>query len=293
MRISLCNEVVRGLEFAAQCALAKGLGYDGLELAPFTLGHQPHRLAAVRRQQLRRIAEDHGLGITGLHWLLVTPDGLSITSRDPVTRERTLDVMRRLIELCADLGGTVLVHGSPKQRPIPRGDTKDVALGRAMDCFAAIAAVAEQAGVIYCIEPLAPAETGLINTVEEAALIVEQIGSPALRTMIDTCAAGQTESTPVDALIEAWLPTGLIAHIHLNDPNRRGPGQGALRFGPILAALQRQSYAGRCAIEPFVYEPDGPSCAARALGYVRGLLEAWRSAEDLPDGAETAAPSCR
>ena len=287
MRISLCNEVVRGLEFPAQCALAKALGYDGLELAPFTLGHQPHRLAAVRRAQLRRIAEDHGLPITGLHWLLVTPDGLSITSRNEGTRARTLDVMRRLIELCADLGGSVLVHGSPKQRPIERGDTREAALARAVDCFAAIAADAEQAGVTYCIEPLAAAETRLINTVEEAAQIVEQIGSPALRTMVDTCAAGQSESAAVEALIEGWLPTGMVAHIHLNDPNRQAPGQGELGFGPILAALQRQGYSGRCAVEPFVYLPDGPTSAARAIGYLRALEEALAWQEAVAPGRST------
>jgi sugar phosphate isomerase/epimerase len=274
MKISLCNEVVRALDFAAQCALARALGYDGLELAPFTLDPEPHRLAAARRAELCRIAEDHGLQITGLHWLLVTPDGLSITSRDEATRARTVDVMRRLIELCADLGGTILVHGSPQQRPIEPGDSRDVALARAAECFATVAADAEEARVTYCIEPLAPADTGLINTVEEAASIVEQIGSPALRTMIDTCAAGQSESAAIPALIERWLPTGLIAHIHLNDPNRHAPGQGQLRFAPILSALQRQNYAGLCAVEPFVYEPDGPSCAARAIGYLRGLLEA-------------------
>jgi len=274
MKISLCNEVVRTLDFAAQCALARALGYDGLELAPFTLDPEPHRLPAARRAELRRIAEDHGLRVTGLHWLLVTPEGLSITSPDAATRARTQDVMRRLIELCADLGGTILVHGSPKQRPIEPGDGKEVALARAAECFAAVAADAEEAGVTYCIEPLAPAETPLINTVAEAALIVEQIGSPALRTMIDTCAAGQSEAEPIPELVERWLPSGLIAHIHLNDPNRHAPGQGKLRFAPILAALQRQNYAGLCAVEPFIYEPDGPSCAARAIGYLRGLLEA-------------------
>ncbi len=137
MRISLCNEVIRELDFAAQCALASGLGYDGLEIAPFTLGHQPHRLAGVRRAQLRRIAEDNGLQVTGLHWLLLAPDGLSITSRDEAVRARTLDVMRRLIELCADLGGRILVHGSPKQRAIEPGDSRESALARAKDAFAA------------------------------------------------------------------------------------------------------------------------------------------------------------
>ncbi len=181
--------------------------------------------------------------------------------------------MRRLIGLCVDLGGKVLVHGSPKQRRIEPGDDKASALARATESFAAIAADAEQAGVVYCIEPLAPAETELINTVEEAAAIVEAIGSGAIRTMIDTCAAGQSETASVPALIERWLPTGMIGHIHLNDPNRRAPGQGEMRFASILAALRQAGYEGVCGVEPFVYEPDGPMCAARAIGYLRALLE--------------------
>jgi D-psicose/D-tagatose/L-ribulose 3-epimerase len=274
MRISLCNEVMRELDFAHQCALAAGLGYDGLEVAPFTLGPQPHRLARARRLQLRRAASDAGIAVTGLHWLLLVPDGLSITTRDEGTRARTIDVLRRLIELCADLGGTLLVHGSPGQRQIDPGDTKEAALVRARDVFAAVAEDAQAASLTYCIEPLAPAETSLINTVEEAAALVEAIGSPAVRTMIDTCAAGQSETASVPALVERWLPTGRIAHIHLNDPNRRAPGQGDMAFAPILAALRAQNYGGICSVEPFVYEPDGPTAAARAIGYLRGALEA-------------------
>jgi D-psicose/D-tagatose/L-ribulose 3-epimerase len=274
VRISLCNEVIRELDFAAQCALAKGLGYDGLEIAPFTLSDQPDRLAAARRAELRRIAEDHDLAITGLHYLLLAPEGLSITSPDAAVRVRTSDFMRALIALCAELGGQLLVHGSPRQRPIAQGQSKADALAHAKACFAAIAKDAEQAGVAYCIEALAPPEAALINTVAEAAAIVDEIGSEAVRTMIDTCAAGRSERSPIPELIARWLPTGKIAHVHLNDPNRRGPGQGDLRFGPILTALRRRDYPGICSIEPFVYEPDGPTCAARAIGYVQGLLEA-------------------
>jgi D-psicose/D-tagatose/L-ribulose 3-epimerase len=273
MMIALCNEVLRELDFAAQCTLAKGLGYDGLEVAPFTLSEQPHRLPAARCAELRRIAGDHGVAITGLHYLLLAPEGLSITSPEPAVRTRTTDVMRALIELCADLGGKVLVHGSPRQRTIAPGQLRDEALAHAGACFAAIARAAEQAGVTYCIEPLAPPEAELINTVEEAAAIVDAIGSPAVRTMIDACAAGRSERAPIPELIKRWLPTGKIAHMHLNDPNRRAPGQGDLRFGPILAGLKDQGYAGICSVEPFVYEPDGPTCAARAIGYLQGLLQ--------------------
>jgi sugar phosphate isomerase/epimerase len=274
MRLSLCNEVLRELDFAGQCALAKGLGYDGLELAPFTLSDEPQRLPYSRRTELRRIAEDAGIRITGLHWLLLVPEGLSITSDHDGERLRAVQVMRSLIELCADLGSEILVHGSPKQRGIAPGQSADAALAHATECFAAIAEDAQGAGVTYCIEPLAKRETPLINRVEEAAAIVREIDSPAVRTMIDTCAAAQAEAQPIPDLIDRWLPGGQVAHIHLNDPNRRAPGQGELRFGPILAALQRQDYAGIASVEPFVYEPDGPTSAARAMGYLKGLLEA-------------------
>ena len=92
--------------------------------------------------------------------------------------------------------------------------------------------------------------------------------------MIDCSAAGQAEAEPVDALVRRWLPTGLIAHMHFNDPNRRGPGEGDLAFAPILAALRDCGYTGDASIEPFIYQPDGPTCAARSIGYIRGIMQA-------------------
>jgi sugar phosphate isomerase/epimerase len=180
--------------------------------------------------------------------------------------------MRSMCGLCAELGGNTLVHGSPDQRALTPGDEAESSK-RGLECFAATADAAREAGVTYCIEPLARNQTAFINTVQEAADIVRQIDSAHMRTMIDCSAAGQTETEPVDALIRRWLPTGLIAHMHFNDPNRRGPGEGALAFGPILRALRDCGYKGNAAIEPFVYKPDGPACAARSIGYIRGILE--------------------
>jgi D-psicose/D-tagatose/L-ribulose 3-epimerase len=114
-----------------------------------------------------------------------------------------------------------------------------------------------------------------VNTVAEAATIVLEINSPAVKTVIDCSAAARGgEVEPVPDLLRKWLPTGLIAHVHFNDPNRRGPGEGALRFDPILRALHDGGYPGMAAIEPFDYRPDGPTCAARSIGYIRGLIEA-------------------
>jgi len=273
MRIGLCNEVIADRPFAAQCDLAAKLGYDGLEVSPFTLGEEPHRLTPEERRGLRQAASDAGIVVTGLHYLMRAPAGLSITSRDKATRERTIGVIRDLCALAADLGGKVLVHGSPDQRRLEPG-FEDENRKHAIDCFAAAGEAAAKAGVVYCIEPLSRRQTDHINTIEEAAAIVTAIGNPALRTMIDCSSAAPTEPLSIPDTIRRWLPTGMIAHVHLNDPNRRGPGEGDLEFAPILAALREQNYAGDFGVEPFVYIPDGVTCAARAVGYMRGLTEA-------------------
>src|SRR5262245_33474473 len=151
MKFTLCNEVIRELSFERQCALAADLGYQGLELAPFTLGKDAWRMPQAERARFRQTAADHGLAISGLHWLLIDPPGLSITSADADVRRRTIDVSRSLIGLCHDLGGAYLVHGSPGQRKA--GGDPD-ARRRGRDAFASVAADAAAAGVTYCIEPL-------------------------------------------------------------------------------------------------------------------------------------------
>jgi D-psicose/D-tagatose/L-ribulose 3-epimerase len=274
MRIALCNEVLAGMSLERQCDIAAHLGYDGLEIAPFTLSSSPDKISTAEAGRIRAIVEASGLLVTGLHWLLVKPDGLSLTDPDAAVRARTLEVMTHLTALCGELGGSVLVHGSPKQRLVAPGETRAIALARLQDGLAKVALTAAKAGVTYCIEPLSRQETSVVNTLAEAAELVRAIDHPHLRTMIDCSAAGLTEAESIASLIDRWLPTGLISHVQVNDPNRRGPGQGEMKFATVLAALKRQHYAGTIAVEPFDYVPDGPGVAAFSAGYLRGLLEA-------------------
>src|SRR3990170_2919768 len=190
MRIALCNEVIAPMPFPAQCEYVAKLGYDGLEIAPYTLSEEPHRMGAARIAAARAASEDAGIAVTGLHWLLVKPAGLSISTKNQETRKRTIDVMLALIDLCAELGGKYLVHGSPHQRRIEPGETRAAAMARARDCFAAVAERARTAGVVYCIEPLSSEQTPLINTLEEAARLVEEIGASSVRSMLDCSSAG-------------------------------------------------------------------------------------------------------
>jgi D-psicose/D-tagatose/L-ribulose 3-epimerase len=274
MRIALCNEVLAGMALERQCEYAAALGYDGLEIAPFTLSAAPETISTAEAAKIRATIEASGLVVTGLHWLLVKPEGLSLTDPDATVRARTLKVMFHLVGLCAELGGAVLVHGSPRQRQIAPGETHAVALARLQDALGQVALAAARVGVIYCIEPLARRETALVNTIAEATELVRSIDHPNLRTMIDCSAAGLTETDTIPSLIDRWLPTGLIAHLQVNDPNRRGPGQGEMKFAPVLAALKRHNYTGTIAVEPFDYSPDGPGVAAFSAGYLRGLQEA-------------------
>ena len=274
--LSLCNEVVRDLSFGEQCDLAAALGYAALEVAPFTLAEDPRSLTGKRLSELRGVAEAAGVRVSSLHWLLMAPPGLSITSADAAVRATTLEVMEALVDACAALGGQVLVHGSPGQRVLsdadPQGDAR-----RGVEAFATAARFAERAGVVYCIEPLSPHETAFVNTVAQAEAIVAEVGSAHLRTMLDTRAATLAEDEPPEVVLARGLAAGTIAHVHVNDSSKLGPGQGDDRFRSVLETLLRSGYTGTVAVEPFEYVPDGRTAAAYAAGYVSGLVEALSS----------------
>ena len=66
--------------------------------------------------------------------------------------------------------------------------------------------------------------------------------------------------------------------MHVNDRSRQGPGQGSERFAPVLRALRRNGYTGPLSVEPSIYVPDEAGLAARAIGYLRGVLETIETA---------------
>ncbi len=276
-KISLCNEVIAGsgqakVSFSTQCSMAADMGYDGLEVAPFTLCEHPNDLGPSDRQKILQTAKSHQLEITGLHWLLVSPAGLSITASDAVVWNLTLDVIKSTIDLCRDLEGQVLVHGSPVQRTLPIGEDAYAARQRAIELWGAAGSYAEQQGLVYCIEPLARMETSFVNTIEEAMDIVSEINSSGLQTMIDTSSAGLTEDISVPELIRKWLPQGNIAHVQLNSTNRGAPGDGEDGFYDILLAFKELNYEGVFAVEPFIYKDGGHATAKRALKYLNNVL---------------------
>src|SRR5581483_5441518 len=124
-RQAICNEAFEKRPFAETAAAIRRAGYTGLEIAPFTLDDDPPRIEAAMRREYRNIMASEGLAFVGLHWLMVSPKGLHVTTPDTSLRRRSWDHVRGLIDLCGDLGpGGVMVFGSPVQRASTGGLTR-------------------------------------------------------------------------------------------------------------------------------------------------------------------------
>jgi sugar phosphate isomerase/epimerase len=265
VKFAICNELFEGWDFARVCRFVKTVGYEGLELAPFTLPPLSEFTRAARRD-LRRKADDAGLDIVGLHWLLARTSGLHLTSGDAAVRRRTRDHLIALTEACADLGGSVMVFGSPAQRSVPAGVTMAEATRFAVEIIQQLTPSLDAFGVSLCLEPLAREETDFINACDDAVQLIEMIGHPRVMLHLDVKAMS-SEPTPIVELIRRHgARTG---HFHANDPNRRGPGFGAVDFTPVFAALREAGYNRWVSVEVFDYSPDAETIARRSLEYMK------------------------
>jgi sugar phosphate isomerase/epimerase len=270
MKFAICNETFqdwpweKAFDFAADC------GYSGVEIAPFTLAEKAVEISAGQRTEVRFLADRAGLEIVGLHWLLARTEGLHLTSPDAEVRRKTADYLADLARLCCDLGGRLMVFGSPKQRCLPPGVTRESAMECATEVFQSILPVLEQTDVVIALEPLGPEETDFLQTAEETTRLIERIGSPRVRLHLD-CKAMATESVPIPELISRHAR--LLAHFHANDPNRQGPGFGRLDFLPILEALGRIDYRGWISVEVFDYAPGIERLARDSIAYLHHCLD--------------------
>lgn len=269
MKFAICQELYEDWDWERQCRFTAEVGYTGLEVAPFTLAPRITDVSAERRRTLRRQAEDAGLEIIGLHWLLAKTEGLHLTSRDPATRRATAEYLVELGRACADLGGHVLVFGSPAQRNLAEGMSRDEGFALAAEVFrAALPALAER-DVRICMEPLTTKETNFITSCADAVALIGLVDQPNFRLHQDVKAM-LSESEPVPALIEKYA--AYTGHFHVNDSNLLGPGMGETDFEPILRALQQTHYTGWVSVEVFDYKPGCEHIARASLDYMRDVL---------------------
>ena len=269
-RFGICNELFEGWEFGRVCRTVKALGYDGLELAPFTLAPTITDLSPERRRELRTMIRDAGLATIGLHWLLAKTEGLYLTHPDPSVRRRTADYLKALGEATRDLGGNVMVLGSPRQRDLLPGVDHATACDYAAEVLGEALPTIGAAGVELCLEPLAPTETDFLNTIAQANDLIARIGHPALRLHLDVKAQSSDPGGSVPDLFARFAPTA--GHVHVQDPNGRGPGMGATDFGPILWALVQSGYDRWVSVEVFDYAPGADETARKSLECLRRAM---------------------
>jgi len=252
MKFAICNETFEGDSQREGLRLARELGYTGVEVAPFTLGTYAEEISDEARRGYRAMVEDLGMEVIGLHWLLAKTSGFHLTTEDEGVRAKTADYLRRLIGLCFDLGGGVMVLGSPAQRNFVAPMTHAQASANAVDVLRRIVPDLEGAKVRLAIEPLGPQEGNFLNHASDARAMIEAIGSPWVQLHLDVKAMS-SEGVPIEKLIRD--NADLMIHFHANDPNKLGPGMGEVDQVPIFQALHDVGYCGWVSVEVFDYTP--------------------------------------
>jgi sugar phosphate isomerase/epimerase len=273
-RYAICNEIFAQTPFAEACRQIRACGYEGIEIAPFTLSGDPAAIPAGRRAEIRSAIAGEGLCFAGLHWLLVKPEGLHLTTPDARTRQKSWEYLDRLIDLAGDLSvceqeyGAVMVLGSPKQRSTVEGMSAREAADVLIHELGHLAPHAESRGIRIVLEALSPEQTDVVTSVGEAVEIVKQIGSPAIQTMFDTHNA-VLEREPHPDLIRRYSQH--IHHVHVNEMDGREPGAGDYDFGSILEALAQVKYSGWVSPEVFDFSRDPYQVASQALQHLKSV----------------------
>ncbi len=269
MKFGICNEIFKDWKIDDVFTYCARIGYDAVEIAPFTLAKYVTEIPAAERARIRASAARAGIAISGIHWVLVQADGMYVTSPEAATRERTAKYFCDLVDFCADLGGKIIVVGSPKQRNLAPEVTFEQGWAWATEVFRPAVRLGEQRGVTICFEPLPAEDTNFINTAEEAVRFTRQLASPSFQVILDVRAMSH-EAKPVPQIIRE--SRGAFAYVHANDKNLKGPGFGDVDFRPIAAALREVGYDGVASVEVFTFEEGPEVIATKSLEYLKKVF---------------------
>ncbi|MFT5523519.1 MAG: sugar phosphate isomerase/epimerase [Pirellulaceae bacterium] len=269
MKLGICNETFQDWAFPKAFEYARKCGYTGIEFAPFTINKNAYDITAEKRTEVRQQAADAGLEVIGLHWLLAFTEGYYLTSPDQDVRTRTIDYLAELARLCRDVGGSILVLGSPHQRNLLPGISHAQAMEYAAEVLKAAMPTLIDCGVTLAVEPLGPEEGDFLLTADVGVELIKMVDSPNCRLHLDVKAMS-SESTPIVDIIRKHAE--YMVHFHANDANRRGPGMGDIDFEPIFEALRDVKYDGWVSVEVFDYEPGVEKLAKDSIEYMKQFV---------------------
>lgn len=271
MKFAICNEVYQDWDLGKAFRHAGALGYTGVEIAPFTLRENVFDVSDSMRNDVRASAEAAGLEIIGLHWLLAKTSGLHATTDDVSVRDKTVDYLAELANLCHELGGNIMVFGSPQQRNLEASMSMEQGVDNFVDLLEKLLPTLFEKNVVLALEPLPANEGNFMLAADSAIEICKRVDSPQVKLHLDVKAMSYEQHSIPEIIHESkrWLQ-----HFHANDPNRRGPGMGEVDFAPIFRALNEINYDGWVSVEVFDYEPGIQALTEESITYMRGVVDA-------------------
>ncbi|NSW55135.1 MAG: sugar phosphate isomerase/epimerase [Armatimonadetes bacterium] len=276
MKFAICNEIFWTEDkskwtLRRQFEAARSMGFSGIEISPFTLNFDARQITDEQKREIVDCAGEFGVAVAGIHWLLSHTEGYHVTSPDPEVRERTALYMEDLVRLGIEIGGSMMVVGSPLQRAVKDGVSYAQAWEWFRDCMKRCGEVALDADFKVCIEPLAVAtQNNFIYKADEARKMAREINLPTVGVILDTYSGSQEEA---DLPQEIRNTADLLYHYHCNDLNKRAPGWGDTDFVPIMKALLDIDYQRYCSIEVFDFSLDAYEHCEKGLRTLERALE--------------------
>lgn len=269
MKFAICNETFGDWPLEQALAYARQAGYTGWEVAPFMLTDDIFKYSVDQRAAYRKQVEEAGFQVTGLHWLLAKTSGLYLTTEEADVRQVTSEYVCELARLCSDLGGSIMVLGSPQQRNVPEGQSMESAMESAAAVLRATVPELERLSVRIALEPLGHEEGNFLNTAADARKLQAMIDSPQVQLHLDVKAMSD-EPTPIPQIIRDNADA--MIHFHANDPNRQGPGMGEVDFVPIFQALKDIGYQDWVSVEVFDYSPGVETLVSQSMKNMQAAI---------------------
>lgn len=237
------------------------IGFQGVELQTA----DPWR----HGEALLRACRGMDLKITSLASGLACREGLCLTAADEVICRKTMDRLKQFIRFAEACGAGSVVHIGLIRGWISNCGSKaqylDVLAGRMRE----LAEYAGRHGVMLALEPLNHRDSDGLNTWEETADFLAQLGHPAVKISVDLYHMRMEEP---DLLLALRTYADQIGIVQLMDDNRWYPGAGLLRFERIIPAILDGGYDGPVVIECLPL-PDAETAMIRALDFYQTMLE--------------------
>jgi sugar phosphate isomerase/epimerase len=264
MKFAFCNELFKNWEIKKMCDFLGNLGYQGLEIAPWVYFSSPKDFSQV--DKISAIVHKSGLDIVGLHWLFGEKTSYHVNHPDKDIRKKTSAYFCVLVKLCSDLGGKVMIIGSPNQRKVQEGITYEQAWEYTKGFLQKPLKVAGERGVTLCLEPLSKDQTNFINTTQEAIRFIKEVDNPNLALILDAYSLSKGDENMEDIILNA---EGYLKHFHADDANKKGPGAGNTDFMPIGRALNRINFQGYVSVEVHDLNVNPERTASTSIKYMK------------------------